>query len=1191
MDGSFTSFLIISILMGTVDANAVEGCISPQYAELGSQSTVHCTFNEGFYGVYWYNSTDIINDEPTLLFKGSEKSGTGYDSHEFDIHPNGSLIINHVTLSHDHQFAVVKLNSIEDTLIPNVIRVVTTVRPSIPYPVISQCGNESRFCVVKLHQTSSLTCSAKDSRPEIKLLWLRRTNEGDEIIPQETSPTFKEGAVYSSSCTLETTPRNTSLLQLLICRAETTPMLLEHEESLIVVENENIDFFVDNPKQVFLEQNSEVKLNCSNDPIGFLIWKKFSKDKLTFEDIVIAIFGKETFIKVSSNKYVIGTDGSLVFQHVSLDLEGVYSCVYGNGHSDGMIVYETLVYVKPNPPYLIISGCETQRYCYLEVETRGTLSCVVRGVRPEVELKWKIPYERSARISFSNQQTEIKDNGDTYVISITTDYVAEPVLGNNRLTIECTVSGKYAYLFELSGKAELLFTVGMPTSSPQNGSSTLPQTVEKDDINRSWVIGILIPILLVMALVVTAVLFVKARRRKRKGSFTQNDEEIIPMFKEKRGDLGLEAKKKMFVTHLKGKYEDFCEAVRPIPYIRDRLYCVDNVYVGGGIDISVSHKSTDNKIVWERIESYSDILADPRIHSTRKIIRGEAGYGKTTLTLQLAYDWCKKKDTSPLTDIDVLILLRLRQLGGVKSIFKAIKQFILPKDSPLSESDIRELIQSYPSESVLVILDGYDEYPEHDMTSETDVFYIITREMFQQISVILTTRSSCLPANCAPQTRHIRLNGFDDNARYEYIRKVLVDSDDKIVQKIKQRLNDNPVLTDLCQVPLFFAMFAHMTQENVDLSKFKTVTNFFGYMVGCFHSHHSLKDRKGHLKYKSFVSDHKSLDKVALESMTSGAKKMSWRKDEMVKRIGKDFYDHYLRVGILVEEEVLVLTDEDESNQSYYQSYRVDVRFYHNLFGEWYAAHALTDLAAKTLTLNLRNTLGRMDPFEMHYVYRFACGLKAKAAENILKYLDGVENSEEFTTLCMLEQEGKTENINERVAKLCSTKIIISDEDSNLKQRSTIELLEIASGNGISIPFVSIENCITTVDLQTWNLHLKSGLSFSNLSTIQEISISEMGRLLTEEKVADIIAFSFQCLELKKIRFDCSLLPPSIKVRRSESGINKEDIEVIWIPTERWFQLNLNSGVWEAQDTGERAPITDEEYQFEVSKFKKEWKQ
>lgn len=122
----------------------------------------------------------------------------------------------------------------------------------------------------------------------------------------------------------------------------------------------------------------------------------------------------------------------------------------------------TLLYfpVKPNPPYLIISGCEDGRYCYIEVETRGTLACVVRGVRPEVGLKWKIPYKTSTIISFSNQQTQIKDNGDTYDISITADYVAEPVLGNNRQTIECTVSGNYASLFALSAKAELLFTVG-----------------------------------------------------------------------------------------------------------------------------------------------------------------------------------------------------------------------------------------------------------------------------------------------------------------------------------------------------------------------------------------------------------------------------------------------------------------------------------------------------------------------------------------------------------------------------------------------------------------------------------------------------------------------------------------------------------------------------------------------------------
>ncbi|PIK53629.1 hypothetical protein BSL78_09482 [Apostichopus japonicus] len=134
-------------------------------------------------------------------------------------------------------------------------------------------------------------------------------------------------------------------------------------------------------------------------------------------------------------------------------------------------------------------------------------------------------------------------------------------------------------------------------------------------------------------------------------------------------------KKEIFLTELKSTYKERYDAVQPIPYIKDRLYCVDKVFVEGSIEGFIS---TDES--WERLASYNHIFTDPRIKSVRRIIEGEPGYGKSTLTLQLAYDWCNGVKESPFFDADVLILLRLRQLGNVKSIYRAIKMFLLPNE-------------------------------------------------------------------------------------------------------------------------------------------------------------------------------------------------------------------------------------------------------------------------------------------------------------------------------------------------------------------------------------------------------------------------------------------------------------------------------------------------------------------------------
>lgn len=85
-------------------------CTSPQYIELAKKGTILCSLRE-VYAISWYNSTILRNEYPIIHYKNFKKSGSGYESGEFDIYPNGSLIITNVSLEHDHYFAVEYLQS------------------------------------------------------------------------------------------------------------------------------------------------------------------------------------------------------------------------------------------------------------------------------------------------------------------------------------------------------------------------------------------------------------------------------------------------------------------------------------------------------------------------------------------------------------------------------------------------------------------------------------------------------------------------------------------------------------------------------------------------------------------------------------------------------------------------------------------------------------------------------------------------------------------------------------------------------------------------------------------------------------------------------------------------------------------------------------------------------------------------
>ncbi|XP_071851089.1 uncharacterized protein [Apostichopus japonicus] len=622
--------------------------------------------------------------------------------------------------------------------------------------------------------------------------------------------------------------------------------------------------------------------------------------------------------------------------------------------------------------------------------------------------------------------------------------------------------------------------------------------------------------------------------------------------------LTLEEKKEIFLAELKSTYKERYDAIQPIPYIKDRLYCVDKVFVEGSIEGFIS---TDES--WERLASYNHIFTDPRIKSVRRIIEGEPGYGKSTLTLQLAYDWCNGVKESPFFDADVLILLLLRQLGNVKSIYRAIKMFLLPNEPRVKQSDIRAILEG--CHRVKVLLDGYDEYPERDQTTGSDIDQIVRLDKFQKFEVNLTTRY--LPKHYdKSETKRVKLKGFDETARDRYIRKAITgDDNEKAFDKIKQGLKGNPILDDLCQVPLFFVTFAHMTDEREDFQKFKSVTEFFNYMMKCFHSHARNKARERNvMTYEvEFESTHVELDKIAFEGLNREYQHIVWGKDAFCKRVGQAFYDHYIRVGILVEEKVVDISDGESPGDSINTT--IEVSFYHKLFCEWFASFRVADIAAGVNnSAELEQILGKMDPLDLQYVFRFACGLSRLAARNIIEYLKKKQDCDKFATLCILEQNGDIEEIRKTVTELCAEAVIIRRDDSKLLQRSTVQLLHIASSHDIPISYLILEWSFLKVDNTT--VILRSDIALPSLSSLESLVVNAGNEKpeLTEEDIAGLLNYVLPSKKFRTLWFTNYTLPTYIRPEKIPEELKRKNVQVLW-PSNACY-LDLQSGRWKKAD-------------------------
>lgn len=287
---------------------------------------------------------------------------------------------------------------------------------------------------------------------------------------------------------------------------------------------------------------------------------------------------------------------------------------------------------------------------------------------------------------------------------------------------------------------------------------------------------------------------------------------------------GYSEMKELFIKQLKTKYQVLYDSLQPIPYMKGTNYSVDRIFVKSDMELKTNRFDAQGQPLWNKLESYNDLFHMQLLHTKRQIITGEPGYGKSTMALQMVYDWCQSVSLSPLKLVDAVIYLRLRQLGGITSIYSAIRRFILPKDTDIKEDDIQNILSSMSN--VLVILDGFDEYPDREL-ADTDIYHILTKNMFQDFIVILTTRPSFIPKNIESVTERIRLTGFGAMARKNYVKKIVKNDDEKAVDEIIEKLHTNPVAEDFCEVPLFFVMFVHMTYENQHLMQFNSVTSFF----------------------------------------------------------------------------------------------------------------------------------------------------------------------------------------------------------------------------------------------------------------------------------------------------------------------------------------------------------------------------
>ena len=188
------------------------------------------------------------------------------------------------------------------------------------------------------------------------------------------------------------------------------------------------------------------------------------------------------------------------------------------------------------------------------------------------------------------------------------------------------------------------------------------------------------------------------------------------------------------------------------------------------------------------------------------LVEGDAGIGKTTLTISLSEDWaCGEL----IQDFELVLLLSLRQkeVASAGSLRELLKLFH-PSQS-VCES-VAGYLEKEEAEKVLFIADGWDELGESERT-EGSFLYQLLFKMFPFMSVVVTSRpSASAPLHNLPCIdRFVEVSGFSKDDVKEYIQSEFSGDQEK-ARRLLEQLEHNPLIESTCSVPLNCAIVCHL---------------------------------------------------------------------------------------------------------------------------------------------------------------------------------------------------------------------------------------------------------------------------------------------------------------------------------------------------------------------------------------------
>ena len=180
------------------------------------------------------------------------------------------------------------------------------------------------------------------------------------------------------------------------------------------------------------------------------------------------------------------------------------------------------------------------------------------------------------------------------------------------------------------------------------------------------------------------------------------------------------------------------------------------------------------------------------------LVEGAPGVGKSTLAWELCRRW---EEMEAMRNYSVVVLLRLREKRVQEA--ETVADLFYHDDPSLQQAVAQEVVTS-EGRGVLLILDGFDEFPvSHQKSSGSIIPRIIQGSCLPKATVLVTSRPSATAdvLSASQVQKHVEVLGFTQEYFEQYARNAFA-SNPQLLQDFLRYISTNPAIRSMMYIPL-----------------------------------------------------------------------------------------------------------------------------------------------------------------------------------------------------------------------------------------------------------------------------------------------------------------------------------------------------------------------------------------------------